>query len=105
MRRRIAGYRRGRDEGEAQVSDPKHAYSQPSVVTVDHRALLHTVGHRLVRAVAGEDTPYANALFAIVRQRNREWQSEEWEVVLAELDASALTVSEFLEAEHARAKT
>ena len=72
---------------------------------IDHRALLHTAGHRLVRAVAAEATPYADALFAIVRQRSREWQSEEWEAVLAELDASAMTLSEFLEAEHARAKS
>lgn len=70
----------------------------------DNRALLATIGHRLVRAVASETTPYSAALFGVVLQRQREWSSSEWQAALVELDESALTVSQFLTAEHQRGK-
>lgn len=69
----------------------------------DHRALLATIRGRLVRAVANEDTPYATAVFEVVKQRERTWTHDDWQAALREVDASRLTVGEFLDAEHARA--
>jgi hypothetical protein len=72
---------------------------------VDNRALLATIRHRLVRAVAAEVSPYAEALFGVVLERKpaREpWAADEWAAVLEELDTSILTIGDFLAAEHAR---
>lgn len=68
----------------------------------DNRALLATIRGRLVRVIANQDSQYAEALFAVVRERSRSWTSDEWDGALAELDASALTIEAFLNAEHAR---
>jgi hypothetical protein len=70
---------------------------------MDKRALLHTVSHRLVRVVAAESTPYALALFAIPRERfSTRIEYREWEAALAEIDASELSVGEWLELEARR---
>lgn len=71
---------------------------------LDSRALLATVGHRKVRTVAREDTPYAAALFAVVQQRQRGWQTDEWEAACNELETCELSISEWLQAEHLRAR-
>lgn len=69
----------------------------------DRRALLHSVGQRLVRAVASESGDYADALLDVLAERQpRGWTDEEWDAALAELNASRLTVNEFLSQEHAR---
>ena len=70
--------------------------------TTDHRALLHTIRGRLVRAVANEVSPYADALFGVVLERQRRWLDGEWSAVLVELDKSQLTIQEFLHQESAR---
>jgi len=73
----------------------------------DKRALLASIGHRQVRNVVGEAGQYAEALFAVIRERKpitEAWHYYEWLALLAELDKSELTVHEFLVAEHARAK-
>lgn len=73
----------------------------------DHRALLHVVGHRKVRAVANEIGQYAEALYAVIADRKPRgvgWPREEWEALLEELDKSTMTVAEFLAAEHVRPK-
>lgn len=77
--------------------------AQQETAPTDNRALLYSVGHRLVRAVAAESTRYSEALYAVVGQRQRDWKPEEWEAALGELDTSTLTISQFLEAEHAKA--
>ncbi|HLF12076.1 MAG TPA: hypothetical protein VJA26_12755 [Gammaproteobacteria bacterium] len=74
----------------------------PHAGPTDNRALLHTIGHRRVRAVATEDSPYAVALFEIVKQRSRSWTTEQWDEALKELDASTQTIEAFLNSEHAR---
>ena len=71
-------------------------------VPPDNRALLATVSTRKVNRVANEDTPYAEALFKIVKERKRGWSPAEWVEALEELDTSALTVGEWLANEHAR---
>lgn len=80
--------------------------AQPRVTTpVDNRALLAAIGHRRVRNVAAESGQYAEALFAVVlerKARGESWDESEWNAVLVELDASALTIAEFLQAEHDR---
>ena len=73
----------------------------------DNRALLHTIGRRKVSAVANEVSDFAQALFNVVaerRPRNEPWTEGDWQLVLDELDASDMTVSQFLAAEHARRK-
>jgi hypothetical protein len=70
----------------------------------DHRALLATIRGRLVRAVANEETPYATALWEIVKQRSRSWTNDEWTAAELEIDTSKATIAEFLDAEHARAR-
>lgn len=75
---------------------------------VDNRALLHTIGHRKVSAVADEVSDFSQALFNVVaerRPRNVAWTEGDWQAVLDELDASDLTIVEFLASEHARAKS
>jgi hypothetical protein len=56
-----------------------------------------------VRAVASESGDYADALLDVLAERQpRGWTDEEWDAALAELNASRLTVNEFLSQEHAR---
>jgi hypothetical protein len=79
--------------------------AQPAPRVVDNRALLATIPNRLVRAVAAEVSPYAEALYGVVLERKpaREpWGKDEWQAVLDELDTSILTIGDFLEAEHER---
>jgi hypothetical protein len=72
---------------------------------VDHRALLATIRGRLVRAVAGEQGPYSDALFEVLAQRSRNWSFEDWQAALREIDRSTQTVEDFLSAEHVRPKS
>ncbi len=71
---------------------------------VDKRALLQTISHRIVRVVAAESTPYAEALFGILRERfpSPRIEYREWELALAEVDACELTIGEFLQREVSR---
>lgn len=62
----------------------------------DNRALLSTVGHRLVHVVAAENSAYGDALLAVVSERQRGWGKAEWEAALDELFRSPLTVSAWL---------
>ncbi len=69
----------------------------------DKRALLHTIRHRVVRVVAAESTPHAEALFGILRERfATRVEYREWEAALAEVDACELTIGDFLEREVAQ---
>lgn len=68
----------------------------------DNRALLATVSHRKVNRVANEESPYATALFNVVKERQRVWTSAEWAAVLEELDSTAITIGEWLLRERAR---
>lgn len=75
---------------------------------VDNRALLHTIGRRKVSAVANEVSDFAQALLNVVAERkplNVGWTEGEWELVLQELDASDLTIAEFLQREYSRPKS
>jgi hypothetical protein len=64
------------------------AAAQPQI---DKRALLHTVSHRIVRVVAAESTPYAEALFGVLLDRFGPCvDPDEWN----EVDACELTVGE-----------
>jgi hypothetical protein len=68
-----------------------------NAIAVDKRALLHTISHRAVRVVAAESTPYAEALFGVLLERfGPRVDQDEWNAALAELDASELTVGEWL---------
>lgn len=71
---------------------------------IDHRALLATIRGRLLRAVAAEDSQYADALYEIIKERARGWTMDEWAAALVEIAKSNATVGEFLQAEHARGK-
>jgi hypothetical protein len=74
-----------------------------SAVLVDKRALLHTVWHRIVRVVAAETSPYAEALFGVLLERfGPRVDPKEWQDALAELDACELTVGEWLERERGK---
>lgn len=69
--------------------------------TTDNRALLTTIGHRLVKKVAAEVSPYAAALLGVALERRRE---DEWDSVVDELLSSDDTVAEYLQAEHLRSR-
>lgn len=81
-----------------------NAQPQPSGPT-DSRALLASIGRRMVRNVAAGDDQFAEALFAIVLERKRSWEHGEWEATVKELDESQQTVSEWLSAERARERS
>jgi hypothetical protein len=71
----------------------------------DKRALLAQVSHRKVRALAAESNPFAAALFGVLLERKpaaRAWDHAEWNAAIGELDASELTVGEWLEQEARR---
>jgi len=81
--------------------------AQPQTGPTDNRALLSSIGHRRVRVVAAEIGQFADALLAVVLERKpagEPWGSQEWADVLDELDTSELSIAEFLQAEHTRAK-
>lgn len=81
--------------------------AQRVAAPVDNRALLAQIGHRLVRKVAAEVGPHAEALFAVVCERKPigvSWHESEWNELLEELDNSDLTIAEFLAREHARSR-
>jgi hypothetical protein len=69
---------------------------------VGNRDRLAQIAHRKVRIVASESNEFAEALFAILRERfpSPRIDYREWEAALAELDASDLTIGEFLELEN-----
>jgi hypothetical protein len=71
----------------------------------DNRALLASIGSRRVRYVAGEISPFAAALLAVLlerKPREERWTDPEWQAAVEELETSDLTVAQFLAAEHAR---
>jgi hypothetical protein len=80
--------------------------AQPQTLgPVDNRALLSAVGHRLIRKVLDDVGPHAEALFAIICERKpigEPWDSKEWAATIEEIEASELTVAEWLSDEHAR---
>src|SRR5690242_2714628 len=66
---------RATQEQGAQVN----AQQQPKLT--DNRALLASIGHRRVRTVAAEISPYAEALYGVVCERKPvgvAWQHDEW---------------------------
>lgn len=73
------------------------------IVLTDNRHLLSTIPGRLVRSVFNEDSPYSDALFEVLKERQSRWTFDEWDAALAEIVSSSLTVAEFLALEHARA--
>ena len=69
---------------------------------VDNRALLSTIGHRLVRVVANEPTPYADALFDVLKEERKWWTLEQWGAALNALDTCPHTIAEWLAGEPRR---
>ena len=69
---------------------------------LDKRALLAQVAHRIVRVLAAESSEFTAALFLVARERKVKWELQEWEAVLADIDACELTVGEWLAKEAAR---
>lgn len=59
---------------------------------------LLDASHRLVRAVAREDSDAADALFAVLREARQDWPYGLWLAELARLDACPLTVGAWLTA-------
>jgi hypothetical protein len=71
-------------------------------IVFDQRALLHSIGSRLVREVAREKNPYSAALIGVVLDRQVDWPIAEFDSAVDELFASDLTIAQFLEREAAR---
>lgn len=71
------------------------------------REQLAEVGHRLVRRVAHAEDGHADALFDVLAERkpDGQWEQSEWLAALAELDASNLTVREWLALEDHNRRT
>lgn len=60
-------------------------------------AVLDAIKHRLVRRVAAEDSEASAALFHLAARDRKSWTAAHWNELLAELDASDLTVGAWLE--------
>lgn len=59
---------------------------------------LQDASHRVVRAVAREDSDASRALFAVILEARRDWPYALWLAELAALDACTLTVGAWLAA-------
>lgn len=58
--------------------------------------ILAEVAHRKVRSLVNENGEHAEALFSVIYKSQPNWTMQDWEEALREIDASALTVREWL---------
>ncbi len=69
---------------------------------VDKRSLLRQVWQKPVRVIAAGNDPYAAALYGVLLERRSAWPASEWTAACDELEASTMTVRQFLESEASR---
>ncbi len=85
----------------AQELQRMSAAASPAAIP-DKRSLLRQVWQKPVRVIAAGNDPYAAALYGVLLERRSAWPASEWAAACDELEASTMTVRQFLESEASR---